>query len=177
MVKEASFDALVAAIQDAFITVNKMSENQHLEMLKAYFDEQGNPRSIDMQYPCFDKNGQVSSRMVKIPMICLVPISSLKLEEIAVNFKVKLYGRVYLEKKGKEDDGANAGENSRELLGLKEIKGQQEQEKKTFLGYVPNERVRKSSGDSYADIQLKFTSQEPPEGLLRIRDEFIKVSL
>ena len=42
----------------------------------------------------------------------------------------KLYGRVYLEKKGKEDDGANAGENSRELLGLKEIKGQQEQEKK-----------------------------------------------
>ena len=48
MVKEASFDALVAAIQDAFITVNKMSENQHLEMLKAYFDEQGNPRG---RYP------------------------------------------------------------------------------------------------------------------------------
>lgn len=167
MVKEASFDALVAAIQDAFITVNKMSENQHLEMLRAYFDEEGNPRSIDMQYPCFDERGQTSSRLVKIPMICLVPISSLKLEEIAVNFKVKLYGKVYLEEKGKPD--------GRELPNLKEIK--EEQERRTFLGYLPNEKARRGSGDSYADIQLKFISQEPPEGLLRIRDEFIKVSL
>lgn len=169
MVKEAGFDALVAAIQEAFISVNKMSENQHLEMLKAYFDEQGSPRSIDMYYPCFDEAGQASSRLVKIPMICLVPISSLKLDEIAVNFKVKLYGKVYLEEKGKQD--------SRELPNLKEVKGKQEPERRTFLGYLPNEKVKKDNGDSYADIQLKFTSQEPPEGLLRIRDEFIKVSL
>ena len=118
MVKEAGFDALVAAIQEAFISVNKMSENQHLEMLKAYFDEQGSPRSIDMYYPCFDEAGQASSRLVKIPMICLVPISSLKLDEIAVNFKVKLYGKVYLEEKGKQ--GASQSERGKRKAGTGE---------------------------------------------------------
>ena len=40
-------------------------------------------------------------------------------------------------------------------------------------GFIP-EYSRSKSG-SYADISLKFRAEEAPEGLMRIRDELIKI--
>lgn len=148
MAKKLDFNDLVESIQDAFIRVNDMSEAQHLKKLSEYFEEDGTPRTFEMQYPYFDENGVPAYRFVSIPQICLVPISSLKLDEIRVNFKVQIYGEVPLK------DG-----------------------EKTSLGYIPHGGLTRNKEDSYADIRLKFVSQEPPEGLMRIRDQFTKVTL
>lgn len=148
MAKKISFNELVESIQDAFIRVNDMSEEQHISKLSEYFEKDGTPKTFDMQYPYFDENGVPAYRFVSIPQICLVPISSLKLDEIQVDFKVQIYGEV----------SAKEGE-------------------KTTLGYIPHGGAFRNKEDSYANIKLKFVSQEPPEGLMRIRDQFTKVTL
>lgn len=96
MAKQENFNALISSIQEAFLQVNKLSEMQHLDMLKNYFDEKGNPICMDINYPYFGESGVLSYRTVSIPKFCLVPISSLKLSEVLVDFKVKLYGKVQL---------------------------------------------------------------------------------
>ncbi len=149
MAAKLNFDDLVESIQDAFIRVNDMSEAQHLNKLSEYFESDGTPKVFDMQYPYFDENGVPSYKFVSIPQICLVPISSLKLDEINVDFKVQIYGDVSVK------DG-----------------------EKTTLGYVPHGGgMFRNKEDSYANIRLKFVSQEPPEGLMRIRDQFTKITL
>ncbi len=148
MAKKVSFNELVESIQDAFIRVNDMSEQQHIGKLSEYFEKDGTPKTFDMQYPYFDENGVPAYRFVSIPQICLVPISSLKLDEIQVDFKVQIYGEVPVKE----------GE-------------------KTTLGYIPHGGTFRNKEDSYANIKLKFVSQEPPEGLMRIRDQFTKVTL
>ncbi|MGN0406840.1 MAG: DUF2589 domain-containing protein [Bacteroides sp.] len=171
MAKEASFNALVAAIQNAFLSVNQMAENQHLDMLSAYFEHDGTPVCIDIKCPFFNDKGETEYKNVSIPKLCLIPMSSLCLDEINVDFKVKLYGKVSLEQQ------AYAGDKTENLQMDKLTEHRKGGEKETFIGYIPNGRIRKGSDDSYASISLKFVSQEPPEGLMRIRDEFIKVTL
>lgn len=168
MAKEANFDNLIQAIQQAFIRVNDMSEEQHVIKLKEYFEEDGTPRTFDMQYPYFDENGVPAYRMVSIPQLCLVPISSLKLDEIEVDFKVQIYGKVSLTKQVEESEEID---NQNEELPKRRKKDE------TFLGYVPHGGVFKNREESYANIKLKFVSQEPPEGLMRIRDQFVKVTI
>lgn len=148
MSKKINFDDLVEAIQNAFIRVNDMSEEQHITKLSEYFEEDGTPKTFDMQYPYFDENGIPAYRYASVPQICLVPISSLKLDEVEVDFKVQIYGEVPLREAGK-----------------------------TILGYVPQGGGFRNKEDSSANIKLKFVSQEPPEGLLRIRDQFTKVTI
>ena len=164
MAKKASFDDLVVAIQQAFIEVNDMSEAQHIKKLRTYFEEDGTPRVIEMQYPYFDEDGKPAYRMVSIPQICLVPITSLKLDAIDVDFKVQLYGEVDLKK---------LPTTTREQL---DNIYDDKEENETFLGYIPHGMFRKRD-DSYANIRLRFTSQDPPEGLMRLRDQYTKVSL
>ena len=41
------------------------------------------------------------------------------------------------------------------------------------MGFIPG--FRQKQDDSYANITLKFTAEEAPEGMLRIRDEMIKI--
>lgn len=152
MAKMAAFDELVKAIQQAFIDVNDMSEEQHLRKLEEYFEPDGTPKTFEMQYPYFDENGIPAYRVMRIPQICLVPITSLKLDEVEVDFKVRLYGDVSLKRSRRGGDPD------------------------TVLGYIPHGKIRRDDS-SYASIKIKFTSQDPPEGLLRIRDQFVKVTV
>lgn len=168
MAKEASFDNLIQAIQQAFIRVNAMSEEQHVTKLKEYFYDDGRPKTFDMQYPYFNEDGVPAYRMVSIPQICLVPISSLKLDKVEVDFKVQLYGKVSLTKTDEVADNSSSANAMQLKSGAKN---------NTFLGYVPHGGVFRNKEENYASIKLKFVSQEPPEGLMRIRDQFVKVTV
>ena len=150
MARKANFDDLIQAIQQAFIRVNDMSEAQHLEKLETYFEPDGTPKVFKMQYPYFDEDGIPAYRMASIPQICLVPVTSIKLDEIEVDFKVRLYGEVKL-------SGSDTDEG--------------------YLGYIPDGRLSGKDRSGFADIKLRFTSQEPPEGLMRIRDQFLKLTV
>lgn len=171
MSKEGNFDALIQAIQEAFIKVNNMSEMQHMTKIQDHFDENGKPKCIELSYPYFDENGVSKYRQIKVPQICLMPMSSLKLDEIDVDFKVRLYGGVRLKEVG---DSEEPDVNKSNAMLKTERKWD---EKNTFLGYIPQSGRRFGKDENYANIRLKFVSNEPPEGLMRIQDQYTKVTL
>lgn len=169
MAKQENFNALISSIQEAFLQVNKLSEMQHLDMLKNYFDAKGNPICIDIQYPYFDANGALSYHAVSVPRLCLVPITSLKLNEVLVDFKVKLYGKVQLKEAPEKNGSGKQLKASANLATSTE---------NSYLGYIPGGfGSRSDNGSGYANIRLKFTSEQPPEGVMRISDELTKIML
>lgn len=155
--KQQNFDELVAAIQKSFLQCSRLAERQHIEMLSGFFDSENKPVSISLSMPQFDDDGKITYKDVSIPKLCLVPISSLKLDGIKVDFKVRLTGEVPLEEKAGEDTGTDKKEGS-------------------FLGYLPGGGLKRNPED-FANITLQFSSQDPPEGIMRIQDELIRVSL
>ncbi len=155
--KQQNFDELVAAIQKSFLQCSRLAERQHIEMLSGFFDSENKPVSISLSMPQFDDDGKITYKDVSIPKLCLVPISSLKLDGIKVDFKVRLTGEVPLEEKAGENTGTDKKEGS-------------------FLGYLPGGGLKRNPED-FANITLQFSSQDPPEGILRIQDELIRVSL
>lgn len=167
MKREASFDDLVQAIQEAFIKVNNMSEAQHLQKISDYFNTDSTPKTFKIAYPVFNEEGKAESRLIDIPAICLLPMSSLKLDEVEVDFKVKLYGGIRL--------NAENGENSLPQPNM--LKSVKKQENDTFIGYFPQGNSRRNKDENYANIRLKFVSDEPPEGLMRIQEQYTKISL
>ena len=171
MKQEARFDDLVQAIQDAFIKVNNMSEAQHLKKISDYFNSDSTPKTFKISYPMFDGEGEVYNKDIDVPAICLLPMSSLKLDEVEVDFKVKLYGGVKLNAEGEEKKEAPATNM------LRAAKKERAGEQGTFIGYVPQGIFSKGRDDNYANIRLKFVSDEPPEGLMRIQEQYTKISL
>lgn len=158
---EESFDGLINAIQNAFIRVNQMAESQHLDLISQYFDEKNQPICVEFLYPYVDATGESAEKKIRIPKLCLVPISSLKLSEISVDFKVRLAGKVSLK----------AGESEIPKQVDRLLKNDRD---RSFLGYIPS--GRRNHEESYANIVLKFQSEDPPEGLMRIQDELIRVT-
>jgi len=170
MAKRENFNDLISSIQEAFLQVNKLSEMQHLDMVKNYFDENNNPICIDVNYPYFDDLGSIGYRKVSVPKLCLVPISSLKLNEVSVDFKVKLYGKIKLKK---YDNTANG-----EPLTKEPEKNNCAPNSASYLGYIPGGfGIKNDNDNSFASISLKFVSEQPPEGLMRINDELTKIMI
>lgn len=168
MAKIESFDGLISSIQEAFLSVNRLAENQHIEALHEFLEEDGSPKTIRIKYPYFNEKGDVDYRFIEVPKLCLVPVSTLKLSEVCVDFKVKLAAEISL-KKGDEDraEGAMKGEEGRLKLAVSPDKN------RSRVGFISG--FRQKHDDSYANITLKFNADEAPEGMLRIRDEMIKI--
>ena len=168
MSKKENFNDLIGSIQEAFLQVNKLSELQHLDMLKNYFDAENKPICISVKYPHISESGKMFYQTVEIPKLCLVPISSLKLNEVLVDFKVKLYGKIDLKTSEPKSNKAGILQSTNYLKNTST----------TYLGYAPSGfNTRSDNSDSYANISLKFSSEEPPEGLMRISDELIKIMI
>ena len=104
MAKIESFDGLISSIQEAFLSVNRLAENQHLEALHEFMEEDGSPKTIRIKYPYFNEDGDVEYRFVEVPELCLVPVSTLKLSEVSVDFKVKLAAEISLKKDDDDEE-------------------------------------------------------------------------
>ena len=86
-----------------------------------------------------------------------------------MDFKVKLYGKVQL-KEAPEKNGS--GKQLEMSANLATSTGN------SYLGYIPGGfGSRSENGSGYANIRLKFTSEQPPEGVMRISDELTKIML
>ena len=170
MSKTESFSDLIGSIQDAFFAVNELSEQQHLEMLSKYFDKDKKPKTLEVDYPYFDESGEIAYTSLEIPLLCLVPISSLKINEVDIDFKVKLSGKIKLKEEGRRKTFLEKRDDENLVCAGN---GSTDDEARNGLGFVPE--YRKSKDGNYANISLKFRAGEAPEGLIRIRDELIKI--
>ena len=175
MAKVESFDGLISSIQEAFLSVNRMAENQHLESLEEFLEDDGTPKTMRVKYPFFNELCDVDYRYVDIPALCLIPISTLKLREVRVDFKVKLSAEISL--KRDDDENENAAQTTpstgTQSVAASTVRRRWFKRSRARMGFIPGFRQKRD--DSYANITLKFVAEEAPEGMLRIRDEMIKI--
>ena len=144
-VKKGNFlDHLTKGLYDAVVQAQALAENQHIEALGKYINEDGSPKCIKMV---------INGEDVNIPLATLAPQSSIKIKELTMDLKVKLnsFGKRKSKCGGgifrKEDAGAINADLGASILPIK---------------------------NNYANLTIVFEGTDPPEGLVRLNNNLIK---
>ena len=81
-VKQGNFlDHLTKGLYDAVVQAQALAENQHIEALSKYVNEDGTPKCMRMV---------INGENVMVPLATLAPQSSIKIKELTMDLKVKL---------------------------------------------------------------------------------------
>jgi hypothetical protein len=144
-VKKGNFlDHLTKGLYDAVVQAQALAENQHIEALGKYVNEDGTPKCLKMV---------ISGENVDVPLITLAPQSSIKIKELKMDLKVRLnsFGKRKSKKGGgifcKKDAGAIDADLGSSILPTK---------------------------NNYANLTITFEGSDPPEGLVRLNNNLIK---
>ena len=144
-VKKGNFlDHLTKGLYDAVVQAQALAENQHIEALGKYINEDGTPKCLKMV---------ISGENVNVPLITLAPQSSIKIKELKMDLKVRLnsFGKRKSKKGGgifcKKDAGAIDADLGSSILPTK---------------------------NNYANLTITFEGTDPPEGLVRLNNNLIK---
>ena len=144
-VKKGNFlDHLTKGLYDAVVQAQSLAENQHIEALSKYVNEDGTPKCMKMV---------INGDNVNVPLATLAPQSSIKIKELKMSLKVKLNNF------GKRKSKIGGGIFSREDAGAISAD----------LGssILP-------SKNTYANLEITFEGTDPPEGLVRLNNNLIK---
>ena len=143
--KKGSFlDQLTKGLYDAVVQAQALAENQHIEALGKYINEDGTPKCMEMV---------VNGENVNIPLATLAPQSSIKIKELKMSLKVRLnnFGKRKSRLGGgifcKDDAGAIGADLGASILPMK---------------------------NNYANLEITFEGSDPPEGLVRLNNHLIK---
>ncbi len=144
-VKKGNFlDHLTKGLYDAVVQAQALAENQHIEALKKYVNEDGSPKCMEMV---------IGNQKVNIPLATLAPQSSIKIKELTMELKVRLnkFGKRKSRLGGgifcKEDAGAIGADLGASIL---------------------------PSRNNYANLKITFEGADPPEGVVRLNNNLIK---
>ena len=144
-VKQGNFlDHLTKGLYDAVVQAQALAENQHIEALSKYVNEDGTPKCMRMV---------INGENVMVPLATLAPQSSIKIKELTMDLKVKLtnFGKRKSKLGGgifkKQDAGAVSVDLANSILPGK---------------------------NNYANLKITFEGTEPPEGVVRLNNHLIK---
>ncbi len=137
-----ALEDVARGMQYSVNSVQEIVEQHYINMLSRFFDKDHNPVTV--------KYNLTPGHVIEVPLITLVKPTSLSLEEISMEMRIRV-------------DEARATE----------MKG----EKKEFIGMTgfqvsmaPSSQDKRKSNE--IDIVMKFKAGDPPEGVSRIIDEF-----
>jgi hypothetical protein len=144
-VEKGSFlDHLTKGLYDAVVQAQALAENQHIEALRKYVNDDGTPKCTRMIL-----NGED----VMVPLMTLAPQSSIKIKELTMDLKVRLnnFGKRKSRKGGgifrKKDAGAVSVDLGASIFPHK---------------------------NNYANLKITFEGTDPPEGIVRVNNNLIK---
>ena len=144
-VKKGSFlDHLTKGLYDAVVQAQSLAENQHIEALNKYINEDGTPKCREMV---------INEQKISIPLATLAPQSSIKIKELTMELKVRLnkFGKRKSKLGGgifcKEDAGAIGADLGASILPTR---------------------------NNYANLKITFEGADPPEGVVRLNNNLIK---
>ena len=144
-VKQGNFlDHLTKGLYDAVVQAQALAENQHIEALSKYVNEDGTPKCMKMVL-----NGET----INVPLATLAPQSSIKIKELTMDLKVRLnkFGKRKSRCGGgifsKKDAGAISADLGASILPTK---------------------------NNYANLKVTFEGTDPPEGVVRLNNNLIK---
>ena len=144
-------DELLAGLNEAVISAQRIAEKQHIDMVDLYFDDDtGEPITMDLKIP--STHPEKEYEFLKVPLITMTPISSIKIKELNMKFKVKL---------GKQVDTPS---NLTQQMGTDSTQA-------TGALSVDMDSI---DTDNMAEVEVKFEGTSPPEGIARINDHLIK---
>ena len=144
-------EELVGGLLEAALVSQSISEKQHINALRNYFNEDGTPITTSFN---------IAGKDLVVPLYILADHSSIGLEELDIEFSCRLiFG----------DEDKEVSRLKKSLLGLFKKKGYQHNIKgiEVDSGYNPNQT-------GIAKIKVKFKADEKPEAVSRLIDEYIK---
>jgi hypothetical protein len=145
-------EELVGGLLEAAMVSQGISERQHINALRNYFNEDGTPKTTTFT---------VGEKELVVPLYILADHSSIGLEELDIEFSCRLiFG----------DEEREVSNLKKSLLGLFKKKGYEHNIKgiEVDSGFNPNET-------GVAKIKVKFKADEKPEAISRLVDEYIKL--
>ena len=144
-VKKGNYlDHLTKGLYDAVVQAQSLAENQHIEAISKYVNDDGTPKCMRMV---------INGENVMVPLVTLAPQNSIKIKELTMDLKVKLNNFGKRESKGgggifrKKDAGAVGVDLGSSIL---------------------------PSKNNYANLKITFEGTDPPEGVVRLNNNLIK---
>ncbi len=163
---------VIRGMQHAVNEAQRTLEVHHLKSLLRFFYADGEPKSVDLHLG--------GTKHIDIPLVTLANHSSLKIDELEMEFKAKIQEVTVENLDELKDIVANqetSQESDREEMVKKEdMQGDHtgaEEGSATFgIGFSPAPAGQESNMIS---VRIKFMSAGQPEGLSRIVDEYNKL--
>ena len=145
-----NIEELVSGLLEAALVASSISERQHINALRNYFDDKGNPKTTSVK---------IQGKDVEIPLYILADLSSIGLDELDIEFEANL------------NFGGEPSSLKKSLLGIFKKKGYDEHNIKDIQ--VDNQSKSSDNG-STARIKVKFKNDTKPEMVSRLVDSYIQ---
>ena len=88
----SSLKGLLQSIQGSIVGAQEMMQQQHIEELAKFINEDGTPKTQQIKVPRQDADGKQHWVTVEVPLIVLSPPSSLRIKRLRVDFDAILSG-------------------------------------------------------------------------------------
>lgn len=148
-------NTLLEALQSAVTTAQHICENQHLDDVGDFwFDKDGRPKTRRV---LLKADGGGKDIEYDVPLFALIPHGSIRIKEMRVKFKTQL-SSVIEAKEGAE------GREGRSRLGASFGGG---------LGWWPFGGGKRAA-DDVAEVEVVFSSTDPPEAIMKLNGEIVR---
>lgn len=138
--------------------------NKEIELVvskwKELNNEIGNPILKKIKIPNTNPDSKEEWREINVPMLSLLPPTSIKIKEMVVEFKARLAGFEKIE---------DTQEAKKGFEGIETDKATKKAPLQIDFGH------RFTSNSSLANIKIVFEGTDPPESILKINDQLVKV--
>ncbi len=160
------FDQLVSALSGAVVDAQYQLQKTHIGGLYRYFEKDGSPISVALQIPRVSpETGKQESIKVSVPLITLVKPSQMSIQEMQITMQVDMSEiNKTVEMIEKQNDSM---EKTNILYSWKAPEYQIPLATSTTTGKKPGEV-------GLAQVTLRVTTEETPEGLARLLDHLNK---
>ena len=146
-----NIEELVGGLLEAAMVSQSISEKQHINTLRNYFNEDGTPVT---------KTFKIGEKQLVVPLYILADHSSIGLDELDIEFEARLiFG----------DDHNAVSDLKKSLLGLFKKKGY-----KHNIKGIEVDSGKNTDRSGMAKIKVKFKSDEKPEAVSRLVDAYIQ---
>ena len=143
-----NIEELVSGLLEAALVASSISEKQHINTMRNYFDKKGNPKTTSVK---------IQGKDIVIPLYILADHSSIGLKELEIEFEANL------------NFGGETSSLKRSLLGIFKKEGYDEHNIDGIQ--VDNQ---KSGDGTTAKIKVVFKNDTKPEMVSRLVDSYIQ---
>jgi hypothetical protein len=146
-----NIEELVAGLLEAGMVANSISEKQHINAVRNYFNDNGTPKTTTFK---------IGDRDLVVPLYILADHSSIGLDELDIEFEARLiFG----------NDETQVSNIKKSVLGIFKRRDHQHNIKSIEVDSGKN-----SDGSGIAKIKVKFKADTKPEAVSRIIDSYIQ---